>query len=173
VAELSSWTAASCICELTLSSTLSLHSRKSRKAVIQRKGKFNAKASLKPWRLLVGAHEYDCPEALVQGRQIHLVFVLSVNEQKLPGHVYLVGKYLPVPMMVRDFDPRVIATYRSLASRASAWRMTATAINCPLNSVAQKAAQTKQNADVDACLDEFNPHLQRAPNRSLRDLKAT
>jgi hypothetical protein len=47
VAGLNNWTAASCICELTLS-PLSRHSRKAAKPSLSEKGKFNAKVSLKP-----------------------------------------------------------------------------------------------------------------------------
>lgn len=40
----------------------------------------------------------------------------------------------------------------------------ATMINWPLATVAQKAPRAKQDADVDAYLDELQPHLERALN---------
>ncbi len=71
---------------------------------------FNAKASLKPRYVLVGTGEYDGPGTSVHKSPIHLGLVLSGSEQESRGRIHLLGKYLAVPMMMMDFDPRVIAT---------------------------------------------------------------
>ncbi len=45
----------------------------------------------------------DFPEA-----DVSMVIGERHREPGLVGRIYLVGKYLPVPMTVRDFDPRVM-----------------------------------------------------------------
>ncbi|VVE87674.1 hypothetical protein PBR20603_01611 [Pandoraea bronchicola] len=50
----------------------------------------------------------------------------------------------------------------ALSALLDAIMKSATMINWPLDTVAQKAPQAKQDADVDTYLDELQPHLERA-----------